>query len=68
MCSLAAASISYSLHAIFPYEYPNHTLLEASLEGHEQESTTSESGGMAVETVLVSESKAVDDEKRAYDV
>jgi nucleobase:cation symporter-1, NCS1 family len=67
MFVLTAAAISYALHAIFPYEYPNHTLLEASMEGLEQESTPSETGGMAVETVLVSGSKAVADEKRAYD-
>ena len=54
-----AAIISYLLHWVFPYQYHNTALLESSLDGQEVARTQSESGGLEVEAVLVSESKGV---------
>ncbi|KIX95502.1 uncharacterized protein Z520_08622 [Fonsecaea multimorphosa CBS 102226] len=61
-----AAVLSYTLHWLFPYQYPDTTLLESMIDGQEEENTGSETSGKNVETVLVSEAKGIP-EKGAFD-
>jgi len=59
-----ASIVAYSLHWIFPYEYPvQNTILESLVEGEEiaggSEQSGSESGSLPVDSVIISEPKSV---------